>query len=249
LAALLLFSFLGSPLAADTITGTVYRDLDANGVRSAEEQSVAEVRLLVYSEDGKVLAQGRSGSGGSFELTVEAAAGTPVRVTATGLQGRFLVRSTPLEAIELAGATRRHQIDLALVAPADVGRLEAARRSPPPLQKTADLLPDAAPAGALKMFFPNGLPYPNVGVWVTMRCAGGNNLFDIDVEMDDRLESVYAVTPLQNVFGVFGYPYTFVSVPGLGERCRVLSPTEHGAVEPTEPPPPPNPPGGVGSGG
>ncbi|MDA8021366.1 MAG: hypothetical protein MPN21_28390 [Thermoanaerobaculia bacterium] len=223
-----------TPAAADTLRGVVYHDRDADGIRADGEPGVSGVRLVAHTDDGRVLAMAESDAEGRFEIVASAEAGTAVRVMATGLGGQYGVRTSPPESVRLEGASSEVSIDVALVESSRLAKLSSSGPSAtrPPAVRPGATNDGSSMASMAKIDFPGGLSFPNVGPWVTLRCAGANNLFDVATPVDDRIDTVAAETPGQEPHYIAGSPYSFSILPALGERCRVLAPSELGSVPP-----------------
>lgn len=70
---------------ANAITGTVFRDFNANGARDTGEPGVGEITVTAYADTGAVVATVTTDATGAYTLTV--APGSTVRVEFTGWPG------------------------------------------------------------------------------------------------------------------------------------------------------------------
>lgn len=89
--ALISLLWLPSAQAAYTISGTVFRDYNANGVRDANEPPISGVTVMAYNANGAVAANSSSSTAGAYLLTI--ASDEKVRV-----------EFTPSATYEFAGA-------------------------------------------------------------------------------------------------------------------------------------------------
>lgn len=227
---------LSSPLFADIFEGTVFRDDDADGWQTEGEAGIEGVRIMAHTEDGRILAQAESGENGRFRLSADGETGTAIQVIAVGLGGRFASRMSPAAPTTLSGTSEVQVLDVALVDPARLRpeRFPAARVGGAPLAEANQDPSKSLPTTLAKLDFPGGLDFPNVGPYVTMRCAGSNNVFDFDEPMLDRIATAAPQSPDAEPYHTFGAPYQFTMLPTVGERCRIFAPTEFGAVPPED---------------
>jgi len=222
-----------TPAGGETVTGTLYQDLDHDGIQGPEEPGVAGARVLAYDSEGRVLAQGVSGEDGTYRLSIEPAE-TEIRVTVAGLGGRLAVRAEPPESLE--GSPDQRRIDLRLV---EVAQLEREQRSSFGVSGRESTTKGSLVYGG---DLPGGLLTTKALDWITLRCAGPNGVFDVDPEVDDRAAPAYPIGPGNPRYSL-GARYEAIGfLPQVGERCRIYLPGESGHLEDAPPPPPPPPP-------
>ena len=233
LAVNLVAMLIAMPVFSDTIRGTIYRDLNLDGIQGPGEPGVAGARVLAYDSEGRILAQVVSGEDGAYQLSIEPTE-TEIRVTVAGLGGRLAVRAEPREMLE--GSLGERRIDLRLV---EVAELERKQRF---LSVSSGRERKAVDGLVYEDDLPSSLLTTKALDWITLRCAGANGVFDIDPEVDDRVAPAYPIGP-ENPRYSDGVRYEAIGfLPQVGERCRIYLPGERGHLEDAPRPPPPPPP-------
>ena len=170
---------------------------------------------------------------GTYRLSIEPTE-TEIRVTVAGLGGPLAVRAEPPQALE--GSPGERRIDLRLV---EVAQLEREQRSSFGVSGR-----ERTTKGGLvyEDDLPTSLLATKALDWITLRCAGANNVLDVDPEVDDRVAPAYPIGP-ENPRYSDGVRYEAIGfLPQVGERCRIYLPGEPGHLEDAPPPPPPPPP-------